>query len=91
MTARACAFITHAGFAIIGRLAISVFNLGAETGSHLRITARIVRHSGASSRQLPFATPGWLHVHRHLHGRSFQSTRAVRLVLTHQLIPKRRN
>lgn len=39
-------FVVHAGFALSGRLAIHVFYLGAESGSHLRITARIVRSSG---------------------------------------------
>jgi len=42
-------------------LAISVFHLGTEIGSRLRITARIVRLSGAPPRWLPFAAPDQLH------------------------------
>ena len=83
-TAHACGFVVRAGFTLSGRLAIPDIHIEAGIGSRLRITARIVRLPRLRRVGYPITTPGRLHVHRQLHGRSFQSTRSVRLVLTHQ-------
>ena len=83
-TAYAYAFIAHAGFIFSERLAILVCDLGAETGSRLRIAAHTVRLPRLRHAGYPLMTPGRLHVHRHLHDRTFHSIRTVRLGLTHQ-------
>jgi len=67
MTARACAFITHAGFATLGRLAIPVLYFGAGIGSRLRIAARIVRFTGLHRTGCPDTMPDQLHVSQAFH------------------------
>jgi hypothetical protein len=75
-------FAIHAGVALLGGLAIPIELFEAETGSHFRIMACTVRLLGLRPVGYPSRTPSWLHVHRHVHGRDFHSTRWIRLFLT---------